>query len=321
MVGVPLKQLLNLKEVVLFSQLDGLVPLIQENTTVDGSFHVSHFEISSGRCVAKTHRLESFTQWIQNGTVFRQDHNQLFKIVEIFKLEISFDETLVVLGRLIVFDCLVPFTPLGGVVSEILVSFLELLVISCALFDQLNDSWPVSEFSSHIQCEVFSVDCSINIFSFVVSAEPGTNFSFLFVPFVKCLKFLDELYTVIVICFDKGSFGHVEVQLIKGILSDEFPKSWMWVLFNKLNSLSKTNLSEEVSCVLKGFGLVMGDHFVDVFYVLWILQDFIEHDGFDLQVGEVAQVSRSKDWLLLNIVIKDEKSVFLHQSTQLWIIS
>ena len=107
MVGVPLKQLLDLEEVVLFGQLDGLVPLIQENTTVDGSFRVSHFEISSGCCVAKTHRLESFTQWIQNGTVFGQDHNQLFKIVEIFELEVIFDETLVVLGRLKVYDSLV----------------------------------------------------------------------------------------------------------------------------------------------------------------------------------------------------------------------
>lgn len=291
MVGVPLKQLLNLKEVVLFGQFDGLVPLIQENATVNGPLHVSHFEVGSRCCIAKTHRLESLTQWIQDGTVFGQDHDQPFKVVEIFKLEISFDETLVILGRLIVFDCLVPFASLSGVVSQVLVSFLELLVISCTLFDQLDDSGPVSEFSSHVQSEIFPVNCSINIFGFIVSAEPGANFSLLFVPLVKCLELLDKLYAVVVVCFDKGSLSHVEVQLIESILSDEFPESWMWVLFNELNCLSETYLGEEVSCVLEGFGLVMGDHFVDVFYVLGILQDFIEHDSFDLQVGEVAQVS------------------------------
>ena len=94
----------------------------------------------------------------------------------------------------------------------------------------------------------------------------------------------------------------------------------MRVLFDELDSFSETYLGEEVSGVLEGFGFVVGDHFVDVFYVLWVLEDLVEHDGFDLQVGEVAQVSRSEDRLLLDIVVQDEQSVLLHQSAQFWVI-
>lgn len=48
MVGVPLKQLLNLEEVVLFSQLDSLIPLIEQDAAVNRSLHVPELEVGVG---------------------------------------------------------------------------------------------------------------------------------------------------------------------------------------------------------------------------------------------------------------------------------
>jgi len=45
MVCIPLEQLFNLQEVMLLGKFDRLVPLIEQDTTINSFLDISHFEI------------------------------------------------------------------------------------------------------------------------------------------------------------------------------------------------------------------------------------------------------------------------------------
>lgn len=108
---------------------------------------------------------------------------------------------------------------------------------------------------------------------------------------------------MIIICLDKGSFSDVEIELIESSLSDQLPESVVWVLFNEFNCFLETDSGQEVSGVLEVLCFKGLDHFTDALYVLWVLEDFIESDGLDLEVREVAKISRGEDWFFLNEIV------------------
>jgi hypothetical protein len=108
---------------------------------------------------------------------------------------------------------------------------------------------------------------------------------------------------MIIICFDKGSFSDVEIELIESSLSDQLPESVVWVLFNEFNCFLETDSGQEVSCVLEVLCFKGLDHFTDALYVLWVLENFIKSDSLDLKVREVTKIPRGKDWFFLNEIV------------------
>jgi len=58
---IALQELLNLDEVILLGQLNGLIPLIKEHTTINSFLNVTKLDVSSNSSCAESHRLETFS--------------------------------------------------------------------------------------------------------------------------------------------------------------------------------------------------------------------------------------------------------------------
>ena len=111
MVRIPLEKLLDLDEVVLFSQLYGRIPLIQEDAAVDCFLYFAHFEVGLASCFAKTHGLESLSKGVKNRRILWKNSDELLKLVKVFQFEVSLYKALVVLGILVI---LCSFQPLSS---------------------------------------------------------------------------------------------------------------------------------------------------------------------------------------------------------------
>jgi hypothetical protein len=73
--GIALQKLLDLDEIVLLSQLDGLVPLIEEDTAINSTLHITKLDEGSHSSCAETHSLEAFSKVFKNRRVLRDDFN------------------------------------------------------------------------------------------------------------------------------------------------------------------------------------------------------------------------------------------------------
>ena len=60
-----------------------------------------------------------------------------------------------------------------------LVGVLEIRIIACALFNELDDTRPVTQLPSHVQGKVLSIDFVVDLLRFLVAAKPGTDLSLL----------------------------------------------------------------------------------------------------------------------------------------------
>jgi hypothetical protein len=94
--GIALQELLNLNKIVLLSQLDGLVPLIEKDTAINSTLYITKLDECSYSGCAETHSLEAFSKVFKNLGVLRDYFNELLHVCEIFKLVISVGETFIV---------------------------------------------------------------------------------------------------------------------------------------------------------------------------------------------------------------------------------
>lgn len=219
--------------------------------------------------------MESFAKRFQGRRVFWQNFDEFLEIVEVLELEVRFDQPFSVLCRLVILRSLLPLASLGRIISETLVSFLEFLVVSCPLLDELDNSGPVAEFASHVEGQILPINSSVNLLCLVEPAEPGADLRLLLVLLVKILKPLDELDSIVAISFDKRSLRDIQVHFLESGFRNESPEARVWILLDELRSLLQANSGQEISRIFQRLGLVMRDHFVDVFDVFWIFQDLI----------------------------------------------
>ena len=138
--------------------------------------------------------------------------------------------------------------------------------------------------------------------------------------FIEVLKPLNQFDTIIVVSFDESPLSDIEIELVQSCLRDELPKSLMWILLNEINCFFQRVLRQEVPGIFQSLCFVVSDVLLDIFDVLWVLQDFIKHDSFHLEVRKVTEVPRSQDWLLSYIVLAYEKSILLHDGAELWVV-
>lgn len=111
-VGIALEELLNLNEVMLLSQLNGLVPLVEQDATVDGLLDIACLYVALDSQLHNTERDKLVGKSFQDGGVLWEDLNQLLQVGDVLHLVVALNQVLVVLGKSIVLGSLWPFLSL-----------------------------------------------------------------------------------------------------------------------------------------------------------------------------------------------------------------
>ena len=119
--GVSLQELFDLHEIVLFSQLHRLIPLIKQHTAINSPLHISKLDIRTDSCITQPHTLKSVSQRFENGRFWGQNFDQFFHAGEVLEFVVGVLEAFVVLGEFEVFGGFCPFLAFGGVVAQVFV--------------------------------------------------------------------------------------------------------------------------------------------------------------------------------------------------------
>ncbi len=237
MVAIALEQLLDLQEVVLLSQLDSLVPLVEEHTDVDSLLDVTLLDKGSDGGFAEAYAGELVSQTLEDGRIVGNVIHEFLKVLVVLQLVVSLDEGVIILRHAIELGSLSPLVSLSAVVTQVLVCSLQHLVVAGALLHQLSNSSPVAEPHSQVKSQIFPVNVLVNLLSLIKSLEEGSDFSLLLMLLVKGLEPVHERDSIVVLVVDKGALCDLEVEFVKGCFGDEAPESLVGVLLNILGSV------------------------------------------------------------------------------------
>jgi|Laugresu1bdmlbsd_1035121.scaffolds.fasta_scaffold561774_1 hypothetical protein len=69
MIRVPLQELLDLKEVMLFSKLHSLIPLVQKHTAINSLLNISTLHIALDRKLRDAKRHEFISEFVEDGSI------------------------------------------------------------------------------------------------------------------------------------------------------------------------------------------------------------------------------------------------------------
>jgi hypothetical protein len=69
MVRIPLQELLDLKEVMLLSELHSLIPLVQEHTAINRLLNISTLYIALDRKLRDAKRHEFICEFVEDGSI------------------------------------------------------------------------------------------------------------------------------------------------------------------------------------------------------------------------------------------------------------
>ena len=92
---------------------------------------------------------------------------------------------------------------------------LETLIIASALLNELHDSRPVTQSHSEIQCQVFSVNILVYLFSLIISLEISRDFSLLLELLIEMLEFINKQDAIVVFIFDERPLSDLKVKFIE----------------------------------------------------------------------------------------------------------
>ena len=81
---------------MLLGQLHRQVPLVEEDAAVDGFLRIAELYVGIYGLFAKSHRLELFTEFVQDWRLLRQRVNHIGQVGEVFHLVVSDSEALMV---------------------------------------------------------------------------------------------------------------------------------------------------------------------------------------------------------------------------------
>ena len=105
------------------------------------------------------------------------------------------------------------------------------------MFDKLNYSCPIAKSHSQVKSEVLPINVLVDLLSLIISFEVSSYLSFLLVLLIVLLKSVNELHAIVVLILDEGSLSYREVKFVQSGLGDQFPKSLMRVLLDKLDCI------------------------------------------------------------------------------------
>jgi len=185
-------------------------------------------------------------------------------------------ERFVVVSQFEVFGCLGPFLPLSRVVTKVLVCLFEHLIVTSSRLHQADNSRPVTKPHSQVEGQIFPVNILEDLFSLVVPFEENGDFRLLFNFLIQISQPVDQLHSVIILVFDEGPFRHLQVELVEGSLTDQFPEPLLRVLFNKIDRFFQTDSGQEVTCLTECFCLILYKHVFDVLNLFGVLQHIVK---------------------------------------------
>jgi len=106
-VGLPVKQIADLEEVVFLSQLHRFVPLVQQDAAVHRGLGLIRFDLGLHGVFAQSMHLELLPDLLQNRVVFRQNVYELLESVEVVEFALRVDQLSVAVGGNVVLRSLV----------------------------------------------------------------------------------------------------------------------------------------------------------------------------------------------------------------------
>jgi hypothetical protein len=91
----------------------------------------------------------------------------------------------------------------------------QALIITSSLLYELNNSCPVTQSHSQIQCQILSVNILVDLFSLIISLEISRDFSLLLELFIKMLEFINKQDAIVVFIFDERPLSDLKVKFIE----------------------------------------------------------------------------------------------------------
>lgn len=137
---------------------------------------------------------------------------------------------------------------------------------------------------------------------------------------VVVLQPFNQLQTIVVFVLHKRPLCNAKIKFFESCLSDDFPKTFVRILFYELDGFLETYSGKQVACVSQALLVVHNKHFLNVLDLLGVLQHVIQEHALNLQISEVANVTGRKNRFFWFKVSEDKQTILLHKSTQCWIV-
>jgi len=129
---------------------------------------------------------------------------------------------------------------------------------------------------------------------------------------VVVLQPFNQLQTIVVFVLHKRPLCNAKIKFFESCLSDDFPKTFVRILFYELDGFFETYSGKQVACVSKALLVVHNKHFLNVLDLLGVLQHVIQEHALNLQISEVADVTGRKNRFFWFKVSEDKQTILLH---------
>mmetsp|Transcript_13894 Transcript_13894/g.39183 ORF Transcript_13894/g.39183 Transcript_13894/m.39183 type:complete len:379 (+) Transcript_13894:1688-2824(+) len=217
------QQLLDVLNVVVFSQPDSVLPLVESNATIDGKIDVRRLHKRLDGIVADSNAHQLGPNRLQEVVAFRQRVNQLRERRVILQGVQALDQLLGVLGLSVVLHSLREHLPIAVVVPHLIPRLDQHLIISSAVLQQFLNLEPVPKLHSQVDGKVRPLALQVDALCLVELLEKDANLRLLQLLVVQGLQLLHELDAVKIGALDEGFVCHDKVQVLQRVLGQQLP--------------------------------------------------------------------------------------------------
>ena len=165
-----MQKTLNFDIAMFLIQLGGYIPMIQQHTTIHSFLVLAKLLVAFYCILSHSCKRKSICKLIQKRVILWNLVDNLREAVIIFNHCKTLNESFVVFSRKVELSSLVPFQSFWVVIAQLIGHFIEGLVITWTLSDHLKYSKPVSNFYSHVDSQIFSLDSSVYVLSQLIFA-------------------------------------------------------------------------------------------------------------------------------------------------------
>mmetsp|Transcript_85934 Transcript_85934/g.136522 ORF Transcript_85934/g.136522 Transcript_85934/m.136522 type:complete len:449 (-) Transcript_85934:1847-3193(-) len=177
------QQAFDLLKVVLLRKIHSQLPLIQKDTRVHRSLHVSVAQKCRDGLLTEPHRGELVANLRQEWAAFRQGRDDSLQRVVVLQEVVGINQSCVVSGLGVVVGCIVPLATICVVVTDGTPGLMQQVLIGS--MRQLNDSEPIAQAHPQINRQVLAIDLAVEAFCFIEALEIGSHLSLLLHPVVQ----------------------------------------------------------------------------------------------------------------------------------------
>mmetsp|Transcript_8377 Transcript_8377/g.16803 ORF Transcript_8377/g.16803 Transcript_8377/m.16803 type:complete len:224 (-) Transcript_8377:2357-3028(-) len=223
---------------MLLRQLHSLLPVVQQDASVDRGLNVPGLLETPNRLLVHTDALEHAPDLHQSRVALAYHLDALLHPIEVLEPVKALDHLHEILGLGVVLRGLVPLEPISVVLADLVPCLDEHLIVAAARLYQRHDPEPVAEPDPEIVCQVLPVDFSKDGLSLVEPLEVRGHLGPLLHLVPDPAQPLDVLDPGVVTDVHKGLLGGREVQSLKGGLGEQPPQPRVGMLLDKQRRLA-----------------------------------------------------------------------------------